>query len=178
MSTDSVATSGTPPAQAEAAGSQSSSQAHAQPKQPEANGRAAATLKYKGEIVYIVANQFEQTGNTYKLHGEAQIDFRDYVLYADEISYDSGSGEARASGHVKLQGGEYSVHLEASHAEYNITSATGKFYDVSGTTGLKLGSRRAILTTSSPFTFSGKEVDKLASNRFRVYHGTVTSCEL
>jgi len=178
LSTDSVATSGTPPAQAEAAGSQSSSQAHAQPKQPEANGRAAATLKYKGEIVYIVANQFEQTGNTYKLHGEAQIDFRDYVLYADEISYDSGSGEARASGHVKLQGGEYSVHLEASHAEYNITSATGKFYDVSGTTGLKLGSRRAILTTSSPFTFSGKEVDKLASNRFRVYHGTVTSCEL
>ena len=68
--------------------------------------------------------------------------------------------------------------MEASRAEYNIPDATGKFYDVHGTTGLKLGSRRAILTSSNPFTFSGKVVDKVGPNRFVVHHGSVTSCEL
>ncbi|MBV9145662.1 MAG: LPS-assembly protein LptD, partial [Acidobacteria bacterium] len=147
-------------------------------QQPEANGRATATLKYKGEIIYIAANQFEQRGNDYLLHGDAQIDFRNYVLFADEISYNTDSGEAKATGNVRLDGGDYNVHVQASQAEYNVTESTGKFYDVHGTTGLRLGSHRATLTTSSPFTFSGKEVDKTAPDRFVIHHGTVTSCEL
>ncbi|PYY14292.1 MAG: hypothetical protein DMG61_10275 [Acidobacteria bacterium] len=158
--------------------SQQPSQTHPQAEPPEPHGRAAATLKYRDELVYIVANQFEQSETTYMLHGDAQIDFRDYVLYADEISYDSKTGAAIATGHVKLQGGEYNIHMEASRAEYNVTDGTGKFYDVHGTTGLKLGSRRAILTTSNPFTFSGREVDKVGPNGFVVHDGSITSCEL
>ncbi|PYX98068.1 MAG: hypothetical protein DMG63_12880 [Acidobacteria bacterium] len=177
MRSDSLAASGSP-AGARNATDPQSTQTHPQAQPPEAKGRAAATLKYRDELVYIVADQFEQSGTTYMLHGDAQIDFRDYVLYADEISYNSNSGEATATGHVKLQGGEYNVHMEASRAEYNIPDATGKFYDVHGTTGLKLGSRRAILTSSNPFTFSGKVVDKVGPNRFVVHHGSVTSCEL
>jgi len=149
-----------------------------QAQQPEAKGRASAVLKYKGELIYLVADQFEQTGDTYLLHGDTQIDFRNYVIYGDEISYNSNTGDATATGHVKLEGGDYSVHMDASRAEYNVTEGTGKFFDVHGTTGLKFGSRRAILTTSSPFTFSGREIDKVAPNRFVVHHGTITSCEL
>jgi LPS-assembly protein len=149
-----------------------------QPKQPDAKGRASAALKYKGELIYIVADQFEQTSNTYMLHGDAQIDFRDYVLYADEITYNSDSGEATATGKVKLDGGEYNIHMEATRAEYNVTNATGQFYDVHGTTGRKLGAHRAMLITSSPFSFSGRQVDKVGPNRFVVHRGSVTSCEL
>src|SRR5581483_6881328 len=119
-----------------------------QAKKPEAKGRASAMLKYRGEPVYIVANQFEQKGNTYMLHGEAQIDFRDYVLYADEISYNQDTGESTATGHVRLVGGDYNINMQATHAEYSVVEGTGKFYDVHGTTGLKLGSRKAMLTTS------------------------------
>ena len=158
--------------------SKQSNQEHPQATPPEASGRAAAVLKCHDELCYIVANQFEQSGTMYMLHGDAQIDFHDYVLYADEISYDSASGEAIATGHVRLQGGEYNVHMEASRAEYNVSDATGKFYDVHGTTGLKLGSRRTILTTSNPFTFAGKQVDKTGLNLFVVHHGSITSCEL
>jgi LPS-assembly protein len=164
--------------QASSTASQQPSQAHPPAQPPELKGRAAATLKYRDELVYIVADQFEQSETSYMLHGDAQIDFRDYVLYADEISYDSSSGEAVATGHVKLQGGEYNIHMEASRAEYNVTNATGKFYDVHGTTGLKLGSRRTTLTTSSPFTFAGRQVDKTGPNLFVVHHGSITSCEL
>ncbi|HVH85703.1 MAG TPA: LPS assembly protein LptD, partial [Terriglobales bacterium] len=157
---------------------QRAQQSNPQPQKPEEKGRASATLKSKGELIYIVADQFEQSGNTYMLHGEAQIDFRNYVLYADEISYNSDSGEATATGQVKLDGGDYSVHMEAMRAEYNIIEGTGKFYQVHGTTGLRLGSHRAFLTTSNPFTFSGKEVDKVGPNRFTIHHGSITSCEL
>ncbi|HWC16431.1 MAG TPA: LPS assembly protein LptD [Terriglobales bacterium] len=157
---------------------QETQQSHPQPPKPEEKGRAAATIKYRGELIYIVADQFEQSGSTYMLHGDAQIDFRNYVLYGDEISYNQDSGEAIATGHVKLQGGEYDVHMEGTRAEYNVTEGTGKFYDVHGTTGLKLGSHRAILTTSNPFTFSGKQVDKVGPNRFTIHHGSITSCEL
>src|SRR3954447_19497726 len=148
------------------------------PQQPEARGRAAANLKYKGELIYIVANQFEQAANTYLLHGDAQIDFRNYVLYADEITYNTDSGQAVATGNVRLEGGDYNVHVNASRADYNVTAGTGQFYDVHGTTGLKLGSHRAILTTSSPFTFSGKVIDKTGPNHFVIHHGSITSCEL
>jgi LPS-assembly protein len=148
------------------------------PQQPEPKGRAAANLKYKGELIYIVANQFEQAANTYLLHGEAQIDFRNYVLYADEITYNTDSGQAVASGHVRLEGGDYNIHVNALRAEYNVTAGTGQFYEVHGTTGLKLGSHRAILTTSSPFTFSGRVIDKTGPNRFVIHHGSITSCEL
>lgn len=178
MRGDSTASSPSLEVSTNAQDSQQSSQIHPQAQPPEANGRASATLKYRDEPVYIVANQFEQSGTIYMLHGDAQIDFRDYVLYADEISYDSNSGEATATGHVKLQGGEYNVHMEASRAEYNVTNAAGKFYDVHGTTGLKIGSRRATLTSSSPFTFAGRQVDKIGPNRFVVHHGSITSCEL
>lgn len=147
-------------------------------KEPEPKGRASFVAKYKGELIYGVADQFEQNQDTYMMHGEAQIDFRDYVLYADEISYSQDSGEAVATGHVRLDGGEYNVHMEATRAEYNVSSATGKFYDVHGTTGRKLGTHRAMLTTSSPFTFKGRQVDKVGPNRFVVHHGSVTSCEL
>ena len=95
---DSTAMSHPPTLSTNAPAPQQSSQAHPQAQPPEPNGRAAATLKYRDEPIYIVANQFEQSGTTYLLHGDAQIDFRDYVLYADEISYDSNSGEATATG--------------------------------------------------------------------------------
>ena len=157
---------------------QATEQPHPPAQKPEEKGRAAATVNYKGELIYIVANQFEQSGSTYMLHGDAQIDFRNYVLYGDEISYNSDSGEATATGHVRLDGGEYNVHMEATRAEYNVTEGTGKFYEVRGTTGMKLGSHRAILTSSSPFTFSGKQVDKVGPNRFTVHRGSITSCEL
>jgi LPS-assembly protein len=157
---------------------QNSGRTPPQPKQPESEGRCAATLKNKGELIYIVADQCEVKGKSYFLHGNAQIDFRNYIFYADEVTYDSDNGEATASGYVKLDGGDYNVHMESSHSVYNVTDSTGKFYDVHGTTGLKLGSHRAALTTSSPFTFSGKEVDKVGPNRFVIHHGTITSCEL
>ena len=93
----------------------------------------------------ICADQQEKAGNVYKLHGHAEVHYRNYVLRADEVTYDSDSGEATALGHFSLEGGPNDDHIRASHGNYNLTAETGRFYDVSATTGLRFVGRRAVL---------------------------------
>ena len=126
----------------------------------------------------ICADQQEKDGDVYKLHGHAEVHYRNYVLRADEITYDSDTGEAMASGNFSLDGGPNDDHLRASHGNYNLTAETGRFYDVSATTGLRFSGKRAVLTSSAPFAFSGKLVEKTSPDHYLVYDGTITTCEL
>jgi len=142
---------------------------------PDCTGRAMTQLK-DGTI--ICAIQQEKDGDVYKLHGEGEIHYRGYVLRADEVTYDSDSGEATASGHFRLDGGPNDDHIKASHGTYNLTAETGRFYDVTATTGFRFRGSRLILTSTAPFAFSGKEVAKTDSEHYYVYHGTITTCEL
>jgi LPS-assembly protein len=126
----------------------------------------------------ICAVNQEKVGNVYKLHGAAEIRYRTYVLRADELTYDSNSGEATASGHFSLDGGPNDDHIKASHGNYNLTAETGRFYDVSATTGLRFRGNHVVLTSTAPFAFSGKLVEKTSSDHYLVYDGTITTCEL
>jgi LPS-assembly protein len=126
----------------------------------------------------ICALSQEKVGNAYKLHGDAEIHYRTYILRADEVMYDSDTGEATGSGHVTLDGGPNDDHIKASHGTYNLTAETGKFYDVTATTGYHLRGNRVVLTSTSPFAFSGKVVLKTSPDHYLVYDGTITTCEL
>jgi len=126
----------------------------------------------------ICAIQQEKDGDVYKLYGNAEIHYRNYILRADEVTYDSDSGEATASGHLTLDGGPNDDHIKASHGTYNLTAETGRFYDVTGTTGLRFRGTRVVLTSTSPFAFTGKVVEKPSSDHYLVYDGTITTCEL
>ena len=126
----------------------------------------------------ICADQQEKIGDVYKLHGNAEIHYRTYVLRADEVTYDSDSGDATASGHFSLDGGPNDDHVKASHGTYNLTAETGRFYDVTATTGLRFHGTRVVLTSTAPFAFSGKIVEKTSPDHYLVYDGTITTCEL
>ena len=130
------------------------------------------------DAVTICALQQEKDGDVYKLHGSGEIHYRDYVLRADEIVYNSDTGEVTASGNFRLDGGPTDDHLKASHGTYNVIAETGVFYDVTATTGMRLTESRAILTSAAPFAFTGKRVEKTSSDRYVVYDGTITTCEL
>jgi LPS-assembly protein len=126
----------------------------------------------------ICALQQEKIGDVYKLHGDAEIHYRTYVLRADEVTYDSDSGEATASGHFTLDGGPNDDHIKASHGTYNLTAESGRFYDVIATTGLRFRGNRVVLTSTAPFAFTGKIVEKTSPDHYLVYDGTITTCEL
>jgi LPS-assembly protein len=130
------------------------------------------------DMTTVCALQQEKDGDVYKLHGNAEIHYRNYVLRADEVTYDSDSGEATASGHFTLDGGPNDDHIKASRANYNLTAETGRFYDVTATTGLRFRGGRAVLTSTAPFAFTGKVVEKNSSDHYLVFDGTITTCEL
>jgi LPS-assembly protein len=126
----------------------------------------------------ICAVQQEKDGDVYKLHGDVEIHYRSYVLRADELTYNSDTGQATASGHFTVDGGPNDDHIRASHGDYNVTTETGHFYDVTATTGLRFSGSRAILTSTAPFAFTGKLVEKTSSDHYVVYDGSITTCEL
>jgi LPS-assembly protein len=130
------------------------------------------------EEAEIRAEKQQLTGNVYTLSGNAEIHYGEWILNADEITYDKATGDAKAQGHVVLQGGGHDEYVQASQAEYNIRLESGKFYDVSGSIGLRSGGGRTALVSETPFLFTGKLVEKTGPNHFIVHHGTVTSCEL
>ncbi len=130
------------------------------------------------EEVIIKAREQEKSGDIYKLRGDAEIDYRIRVLRADEITYDDSTGEATATGHVTLDGGPHDEHIVASHGHYAVWNETGTFFDVIGTSGIRFQGHSVILTSTSPFTFTGRVVEKTGPEVYVVHHGAVTSCEL
>ncbi len=138
----------------------------------------AAPLAKTEENVTIRAIEQEKEGSIYHLHGHAEIDYEDFILRADEITYNSDTGDSDLEGHVVLDGGPYDEHVESSHGVYNLKTQVGKFYSVVGTVGFRGRRSRYVLTTSNPFAFTGKIVEKNGSGHYLVRQGTVTTCQL
>ncbi|MGA2334518.1 MAG: LPS assembly protein LptD [Terriglobales bacterium] len=130
------------------------------------------------ETVTMRAVQQEKEGSIYHLRGAAEIDYRTYILHADQITYNADTGDSEEEGHVVLDGGPYDEHIVASHSTYNIHTQIGTFYSAVGTVGFKMRYSRYVLTTSNPFAFTGKIVEKHGPNHYLVRYGTVTTCEL
>ena len=116
------------------------------------------------------------------LDGNVVITRGDRRVEADHIEYDSNTGELTATGHLVVSGGANTERIAASHGSYNLKSATGRFYDVSGSVGLKVdladASRRGVYVNANPFLFTGRLVVKTGPRDYEIYDGTVTSCQL
>lgn len=130
------------------------------------------------EDVTITAVQQEKVGPIYKLHRNAEVDYGAYILRADEMTYNADTGDAVADGHVLLEGGPNDEHIQASHATYNVRAESGRFENVTGSIGAHLRGRRLILTSSNPFFFTGKVVEKPGPDHYKVFDGMVTTCDL
>jgi LPS-assembly protein len=120
------------------------------------------------------------------IEGGAEIDYRGRVLMADRIEYDRTNGDVTLTGHVVLNDGVDEVRIEASHGEFNIYKQTGRFFDVTGSMGLKhrapngttLSTHRVVYENGNPLLFTGRVVMKTGARNYRIYGGTVTSCQL
>ncbi len=132
----------------------------------------------KEEEVTISAITQEKSGSIYQLHGKAEIHYGVYILRADEVAYNAETGQATADGHVGLEGGPNDEHIQASHGTYNVRAESGRFENVTGTIGVRRRGTRLMLTSSNPFFFTGKVVEKTGPDHYMVYDGTVTTCDL
>jgi len=139
---------------------------------------AAPAPPKRSEPVSISAVHQEKDGEIYKLQGNVEIDDGAFTFHGDQVTYDSDSGNVQAEGHLLLEGGPNHEHIEAARGTYNLNSEIGHFEHVTGSIGVETAKNRAIFTTSNPFFFNGKVVDKKGPDHYVVTDGSVTSCQL
>ena len=99
--------------------------------------------------------------------GHVEIHYGTYALYADEVTFNSDTGEAIGEGHMVLDGGPNDEHIEASHGTYNCAAESGKFYDVVGTIGVRMKGERHGSYLFQSVRLCGKIVEK---DRPRSFH--------
>ena len=149
--------------------------------QEEAVEKSSATSvpsPVQGDEALIKGDHQEKVKDLYIVRGHAVLFYKAIILHADQGTYNRDTGEVTATGHVIFDSTEHDEHLEASHGTYNVHTESGRFYDVTGTIGSTYSGHRLLLTTSNPFAFTGKVVDRVGPERYVVHHGTITSCEL
>jgi LPS-assembly protein len=129
------------------------------------------------EISWSAITQ-ELNGPSITLRGDAQIHYGVFTLRADEMTFNRDTGDAKVEGHVVLDGGANEEHITASRGTYNLNSEVGNFENVHGAAGLKVKGSRLILTSASPFVFTGRSVRKTGPDHYLVYDGSITTCEL
>ncbi|HEX7157702.1 MAG TPA: LPS assembly protein LptD [Edaphobacter sp.] len=128
--------------------------------------------------VTIESDRQSRTGDRYALDGNVVIIYKTWRVEADHIDFDSSTGELNAAGHLKATGSENNEIIRASHGNMNMKEETGRFYDVTGSVGLRDSGHRVIYANNNPFLFSGRMVVKNGPRQYVVYDGSVTSCQL
>ncbi len=147
-------------------------------KEAPAEASVAQPSDSQGEPVTIRAREQEKAGGVFHLRGEVEVRYRDLIFRADQVTYDTASGQITAAGKVSVEGGPNDESIQADRASYNVRTESGEFHNVSGTTGLRFGGRGVTLTTTNPLAFRGRRVEKLGRGRYVVHDGQVTSCEM
>ena len=102
------------------------------------------------------AVQQDIVGKVYHLKGKALVETSDMRIEADELDYNSETGDAEARGHVVFENFARGEKLRCDRVEYNTEQLTGKFYNVSGSAPSRIQARPGLLTTTNPFYFEGK----------------------
>ena len=114
-------------------------------------------------------------GDWVRLRVAASIELTESILEADEIDYNTETGEAHARGSVHYRNYEEGEEIFCARADYNTKDATGKFYEIRGSFEARIDARPGILTSKNPFQFRGKIAERLR-DRYILYQGIVTSC--
>ena len=119
----------------------------------------------------------EKNGPIYHLKDNVRISYGGYLLRADDITYNEDTGEAIATGHVRLTGGPRSEDIQATKATYNINNETGTLENVTATLGMSARGGHVLLTTPSPLAFTGTTVQRAGPDRFVAHDARVTTCD-
>jgi len=128
--------------------------------------------------VTIESDTQSRLGSSYVMDGDVVIKYRDRVVKADHIEYDTETGEVTANGHLHVTGGANHEDITASHGTMDLNKQTGRFYDVTGSVGLKSTGHGLTYANSNPFLFTGRMVVRTGPQTYEIYNGTLTTCQL
>ncbi|HTQ86167.1 MAG TPA: LPS assembly protein LptD [Candidatus Solibacter sp.] len=125
-------------------------------------------------LVQLEAQQQRKQGNTFYADGDVDIRYERMRLRADHAQYNSETGEARVTGHVRYDTEAQS--LEAADGSYNMRTGVGTFHSVRGSVRAVRLSNKNVLVSQNPFLFSAREVRQTSDQTYEVYNAWVTVC--
>src|ERR1700722_18245421 len=131
-----------------------------------------------GTPVEWQAKHQEWQGDTLTLTGEVVVHYEDYILRADSVVYNQKTTELEADGNLQLTGGPDDVFINATHGDMRLNMHTARFYDVSGSQGVRTMGHTVVYSTSTPLLFSGRVLLETGEGKFKVIDGSITNCRL
>ncbi len=131
-----------------------------------------------GVPVQVEAQRQTRAGDTWTLTGDVVVHYRDYIVRADKAVYHQSTSELEAEGHLQASGGPNDVFIEASHGVMRLDIHTARFYNVTGSMGVRRAGRTVVYSTPNPFIFSGRVLLQTGEGSYRIVDGTMTNCRL
>ena len=128
--------------------------------------------------IEAVNQNWDEQRQTWTLSGQVVIHYRDYVIRADNVTYNRATTELEADGHLQVSGGPNDLFITATHGDMRLNMHTARFYNVSGTQGMRGIGRTAVFTTTTPLRFSGRVLLQTGEGRYRIVDGSITNCRL
>lgn len=139
--------------------------------QPEAAPATGTSVRWE-------AQHQSRVGDIWTLTGQVVVHYRDYILRADKVLYHQSNSELDADGHLQVTGGPEDVDIEASHGDMRLDQHTARFFNVTGSIGVRRAGTAVVYSTANPFLFSGRVLLQTGEGRYRIVDGTMTNCRL
>ena len=106
---------------------------------------------------------YERGTQTYEAHGHVEVSRGDLSLKADHARLNMATKEMVAWGNVLLREGEDVI--ECQRLEVNLDTRSGRIYQA------------RLFLKEQNFHITGKEVEKLGENHYRIRGGSLTTCD-
>lgn len=117
-------------------------------------------------------------GKIATLYGVTDFHYRDYDLSADKISYNQDTTEVDIDGHIHLTGGPEDIDITAASGTLRLNEHTARFFDVTGTMGVRSTGRSVVYSTANPFIVHARVLLETAEGKYRIVDGSMTNCRL
>jgi LPS-assembly protein len=124
------------------------------------------------------AEKQTRVGDTLTLTGSVVMHYKNYVVQADKVVYHQASGELEAEGHLQVVGGINDVVINASHGDMRLNMHTARFYDVTGTMGVRSVGRTTVYSGPNPFIFKARVLLQTGEGTYKIIDGSMTNCRL
>ncbi|MBI5182891.1 MAG: LPS-assembly protein LptD [Nitrospinae bacterium] len=111
--------------------------------------------------VSVVTDHLEQEKDHIVGTGDVDVRYRDLRILGDRIELNRETGYGLAIGNVIME--DKDSRIECSEAEFNINTKLGTMYDAHG-------------YLASDYYFSGRKIERVARDRYRVFSGGFTTC--
>ena len=115
-----------------------------------------------GDKVVLEANSVNEINNVIEAKGNVVVKYRDFVLKADNVKYNTKKQEIFLKGHITLTGKK--VLIKAKEGWVNIKDETGRFKDV-------------VITVENRYFIKAKEIYK-KKDRFYFKKGEFSQCRI